>query len=392
MVLILNNEELESVLDMGSCLDALYQGLRAFGLGDAVRRPRIDLFTPTSRPQEFACFSSMEGVVRGGYYAIRIKPDIVSWPVVDGLRRRITYCYEPGYYGGMILVFCAENAELVAIMNDGYVQHMRVGATAALGAKYLARPDAKVVGILGSGGMARSFATGFALVRNLERIKVYSPNREHLLAYCEEMSRKLGIEVIPERSAEAAIRRSDIVASCTNAVESVLKGEWLEPGMYVALVSNRELEREVLRRVTTMGYLVFAEEPLKLAGFGDHRFEIRAGVMSYVAGQTHETEGIPKTGQKPMDIPNARWVPCIEWETEKPRGRESPKDITLLAELVIFFVVVFVITPQAIRSPELPEGSVMLSSAPTWTTMALPSASKMDVSPLPSVILSMSAS
>ena len=337
MALILNNEELESVLDMGSCLDALYQGLRAFGLGDAVRRPRIDLFTPTSRPQEFACFSSMEGVVRGGYYAIRIKPDVVSWPVVDGLRRRVTYCYEPGYYGGIILVFRAENAELVAIMNDGYVQHMRVGATAALGAKYLARPDAKVAGILGSGGMARSFATGFALVRNLERIKVYSPNREHLLAYCEEMSRKLGIEVIPERSAEAAIRRSDIVASCTNALEPVLKGEWLEPGMYVALVSNRELEPEVLSRVTIMGYLVFAEEPLKLGGFGDHRFEIRAGVMSYVAGQTHETEGIPKTGQKPMDIPNARWVPCIEWDTGKPRGRESPKDITLLAEVASTF-------------------------------------------------------
>jgi len=337
MVLILNNEELESVLDMGSCVDALYQGLRAFGRGDAVRRPRIDLFTPTSRPQEFACFSSMEGVVRGGYYAIRIKPDIVSWPVIDGLSRRVTYCYEPGSYGGIILVFRTENAELVAIMNDGYVQHMRVGATAALGAKYLAQPDAKVVGILGSGGMARSFATGFALVRNLERIKAYSPNREHLLAYCNEMSRKLSIEVIPEPSAEAATRGSDIVASCTNALRPVLKGEWLEPGMYVAVVSNRELEPELLKRITIMGYLVFPEEPLKLAGFSDHRFDIRAGVMSYVAGQTDEIEDIPKTGQKPMEIPNASWVPCIEWDTGKPRGRESPKDIAFLAEVASTF-------------------------------------------------------
>ena len=112
MVLILNNQDLESVLDMPSCVDALYRGLKAFCCGNAVRRPRIDLFAPTSCPEEFACFSSMEGVVRGGYYAIRIKPDIVSWPMVDGLRRRVTYCYQPGFYGGIVLLFRTENAEL----------------------------------------------------------------------------------------------------------------------------------------------------------------------------------------------------------------------------------------------------------------------------------------
>jgi ornithine cyclodeaminase/alanine dehydrogenase-like protein (mu-crystallin family) len=337
VVLILNNEELESVLDMGSCVDALYHGLKAFGRGDAVRRPRIDLFSPTSRPQEFACFSSMEGVVRGGYYAIRIKPDIVSWPVVDGLRRRATYCYEPGYYGGIILVFRTENAELVAMMNDGYLQHMRVGATAALGAKYLSRPEAKVVGILGSGGMARSFATGFAAVRSIQTIRVYSPNKEHVLRYCEEMQAKLGIEVIPAPDPAAAFRGADIAASCTNSSEPVLKAEWLEPGMFVAHVSNREIEPAVLRRITVMGYLVFGEEPLKLAGFGDHRFEIRAGVMSYVAGQSAETEGIPKTGQQPMEMPHARWVPCVDWETGKVLGTDSPADIALLAEVASTF-------------------------------------------------------
>ena len=41
----------------------------------------------------------MEGIVRGGYYAIRIKPDIISWPEVNGIKRRVTYCYEPGLLG-----------------------------------------------------------------------------------------------------------------------------------------------------------------------------------------------------------------------------------------------------------------------------------------------------
>ena len=95
MVRILSNKDLESVCDMPSCIDALYDGLRAYSRGDAARRPRIDLFTPTSRPEEFGCFSTMDGVIRGGYYALRVKPDIISWPVVAGTRRRVTVWYLP---------------------------------------------------------------------------------------------------------------------------------------------------------------------------------------------------------------------------------------------------------------------------------------------------------
>ncbi|MBI4528667.1 MAG: ornithine cyclodeaminase family protein [Deltaproteobacteria bacterium] len=337
MVLLLNNQDLESALDMPSCIEALYQGLKSYGCGDAVRRPRIDLFAPTSRPEEFACFSSMEGVVRGGYYAIRIKPDIVSWPYVGGLRRRVTYSYQPGLYGGIILLFRVENAELVAIMNDGYIQHMRVGATAALGAKYLARNNATTVGILGSGGMARSFALGFAAVREVRAVKAYSPNKEHLLAYCREMSEKLGIEALPTDSSEQAIQGSDIAASCTNSQEAVLNGQWLEPGMHVAHVSNRELDQAVLSRITQVGYLVFKEEPLKLSAFADDNFELRAGVMAYIAGQPPERQKIPKAREGSFRLPNARWAPCVDWATDTPRGRESEADITLLAELANTF-------------------------------------------------------
>ncbi len=333
MVLILNNNELESVLDMPSCVDALYEGLKAFGRGDAVRRPRIDLFAPTSRPDEFACFSSMDGVVRGGYYAIRIKPDIVSWPILNGLRHRMTYCYQPGFYGGIILVFRTENAELVAIMNDGYLQHMRVGATAALGAKYLARSDARVVGILGSGGMARSFALGFSAVRSIETIKVYSPNREHRVTYCGEMSKKLGVQVIPCERPQDAVLESDIVASCTTSREPVLEGQWLKPGVHLANVANRELDREAFERITIVGYLTFDRDPLRLSGFTDHNFDIRAEVMAYLSGQPDERERIPRSWYKEVRMPNARWVPCLDWETLRPRGRECEEDITFLAEV-----------------------------------------------------------
>lgn len=333
MVLILNNQELESVLDMPSCVDALYQGLKAYTCGDAARRPRIDLFAPTSRPDEFACFSSMEGIIRGGYYAIRLKPDIISWPEVNGLRRRATYCYQPGLYGGIILLFRTENAELVSIMNDGYIQHMRVGATAALGAKYLARSNATSVGILGSGGMARSFALGFAAVRHIETFKVYSQNPDHVRVYCQEIREKLQVEAIPMNNPLEVVKGSDIIASCTNSMKPVIKGRWLKPGMFVANVAGRELDREGFRRVTLMGYLVFKDEPLRLSGFVDDNFDVRMNVMAYLAGNLDERQRIPVVWDKKSSRPNCRWVPCIDWKTDTPLGREKEEDITLLAEL-----------------------------------------------------------
>jgi ornithine cyclodeaminase/alanine dehydrogenase-like protein (mu-crystallin family) len=332
-MLMLNNRDLMSCLDMAGCIDSLYEGIKMYVRHDAVRRPRMDHFIPTSRPDEFACFSSMEGAIRDGYYAIRIKPDIVSWPVVNGVKRRMTYCYQPGLYGGLVLLFRIANAELVAIMNDGCLQHMRVGATAALGAKYLARQDAQTVGMLGSGGMARSFALGFAAVRSLRIIKVYSPNSERLNAYCREMSEALNIEVKGMPSPEEAIKGSDIVASCTNSLEPVVKGRWLEPGMYLANVATRELDPEVFRRISLVGRLIPELDASGVSVFSDRDLEIRDGVMSYIAGQPLERERIPAGRQSAAAMANARWVPCVNWDTENPRGRESDEDISLLLEL-----------------------------------------------------------
>lgn len=332
-MLILNNQELESAVDMPSCIEALYDALKAYNRNDAARRPRIDIFAPTSRAEEFACFSSMEGIVRGGYYAIRIKPDIISWPEVNGVKRRVTYCYKPGLYGGLILVFKTENAELVAIMNDGFIQHMRVGATAALGARYLARANAEIVGMIGSGGMARSFALGFAAVRKLRKIKAYSPNPENLKAYCREMSRKIGIDVVPVPSAQEAAQGSDIVATCTNSMAPVLEGRWLEPGMFVANVTGKELDQEASRRITLVGYLAFEGDPLNLEGFSDANFEIRANVMAYVSGQPHERQCIPAGKEKETTLANARWAPCLDWQSGRAIGRQSDEEITVLAEL-----------------------------------------------------------
>lgn len=336
MPLYLSNQDQEKAITAREAIDALENGIRQFAKGDAIRRPRIDNFIPTRRTDQFFAFSSMEGGIREpGYYALRIKPDMISWPTVNGLRRRVTYCSKPGLYGGLVFLFNVDNAELLAIMNDGFVQHYRVAATAALGVKYLARPEAKVLGMIGSGGMARSFAETFCVVRKITTIQVFSSNREHVEKYVRDVSKKVDCEILPVSNAREAVRGVDIVATCTNSYDPVIQGEWLEPGTHVANVTAYELGPDLFNRVDAVGLLV-RRTPMSVAGFVDDDFAIRIDGMTYAAGRPEERAKIPPSSAKLQNregrdrFPNARYVDCVNWVTGESFRRSSEDEITTL--------------------------------------------------------------
>lgn len=336
MPLYLSNRDQEEAITAKGAIEALENGLRQFAKGDAIRRPRFDNLIPTRRSEEFFSFSSMEGGIREpGYYALRIKPDIISWPTINGLRRRRTYCSKPGLYGGLVFLFNVDNAELLSVMNDGFVQHYRVAATAALGVKYLAKPDAKVVGMIGSGGMARSFAETFCAVRNITTIKVFSPDREHVDKYVREVSKKVDCEILPVSSAREAVRGADVVAACTNSYDPVIRGEWLEPGTHVANVTAYELGADVFERINAVGLLV-RRAPVSLAGYVDDDFAVRVDAMTYAAGRPEERAKIPAgsarlQGREGRDrFPNARYVDCVNWESGETYRRVNHNEITTL--------------------------------------------------------------
>ena len=198
MTLFLSNDDVASVLTMEDTVGALETAYRDLARGEAVCRPRIDIRIPTADPAKTYQWGTMEGGSSGsGYFAIRMKSDVVYEQEYGGTRTQEKYCVEPGLYCGLILLIDIQNGEPLAFINDGVLQHKRVGADSAIGVKYMAREDADVVGMIGSGGMARSHAEAFATVRNLKRIQVYSPTKEHREAYAVEISQRLGIETVP---------------------------------------------------------------------------------------------------------------------------------------------------------------------------------------------------
>src|SRR6478609_74925 len=179
MTLMLNNNDVEQVLTMEMTIDALEESYLALAAREAVCRPRIDIRIPTSDPGKNYQWGTMEGGSTAGYFAIRMKSDIIYETEYNGVVTQEKYCLRPGLYCGLILLTSVENGELLAFINDGHLQHMRAGADGGIGVKYLASKDAEVVGILGSGGMARTHMEAFTAVRKIEKLQVFSPTREN---------------------------------------------------------------------------------------------------------------------------------------------------------------------------------------------------------------------
>lgn len=262
MVLVLKNEEMEDLVPMAEEVEVIEQAFREMGEGKAVNSPRARLRVQAPGKEEGVqyYFNNIMGLVPGiKSMALRIDSSFSQEEKVAGSMRRVY----PGSYVGLVFLFDMESCELLAMMDDHIPSVMRVGATSGVAMKYLARPDVKIMGLLGSGEQAKTQLLAACAVRSIEKVKIYSPTRRNRERFAEEMTEKTGVEIVPVNSAEQAVRGSDVVTAATNTVEPVIKGEWLEEGCHVTSIvggdgymPRKELDDEVIRRtgLIVVGY------------------------------------------------------------------------------------------------------------------------------------------
>lgn len=245
-MLILANEDAEQLLTMTDCITALEEAYREQAQQQAVNAQRSDVVTATQRPDAVYSLKLMGAVAHSlGVGVVRLNSDIISF----ANQRQKKLPLAPGdRYTGLVLLFSAITGEPLAIFPDGVVQRMRVGATSALGARYLARADARTVAVIGAGWQAGGHVMAIAALRELEEIRCYSPTREKLESFCSGMSRHTGVKVRPAASAEEAVKGAGIVLCATNAARHVFSERWLEPGMFVCTIRGPELEPGVVRQ------------------------------------------------------------------------------------------------------------------------------------------------
>src|SRR5678815_1306442 len=262
MVLVLKNDQMKDLLPMGEEIDAIEQAFRELGQGIAMNAPRARLRTPWKEEGGQYYFNNIMGLVPGvKSMALRIDSSFSKDIQVGGSKRRVY----PGDFIGLVMLFDMDTCEILALMDDHFISTLRVGATSAVASKYLARKDAKVMGLLGSGEQAKTQLTAHAVVRSLTRVKVYSPTKENRDRFAREMSRETGIEIVAVSAAEEAVRGSDIVSAATNTVDPVVEGRWLEDGMHVTslvggdgFLPRKELDDEAITRA---GLIVVGYKP-----------------------------------------------------------------------------------------------------------------------------------
>jgi alanine dehydrogenase len=324
VTLFLHNDDVRQVLTMPMTISALDLAYRQLATQEAICRPRIDIQIPTQEPGKTYQWGTMEGgSTTPGYFAIRMKSDIIYEAEYGGTVTQEKYAVQPGTFCGLIMLFSVQNAEPLAIINDGYLQHFRVGADSAIGVKYLAREDARVIGMIGSGGMARSHLESILQVRPIDRVQVYSPTREHREAYAKEMSEQYDVEVVPLDNPQDVYRGADIVCGCTDATVPVVFGTWLQPGTHITSVGGRP-DAEAFRKVDVALRLGSAPGPVGLPAWQVHDESV-----TYAAGRPPEApEGRERTGRGHGIRAEGRTVFLEELLSGQAKGRTTPDQIT----------------------------------------------------------------
>lgn len=251
MTLILGEDEVRQLLDVGESMAALEDAYRDLGRGQAVNRPRSDIYGPHELGDDtFYVFKSFEGMLpHAGVVALRLNSDVITWSSYAGAIRKDKAPLAPGgRWVGLILLFSTHTGQLLAIMPDGMIQSARVAATNALAARSMARADAKVYGLVGTGQQAGAQLLAMAHALQLTQVRVFSPNASHRAEFARRYSELTGLDVRAVDSAGKAAQDADILGLATNAVVPVVGAECLRPGMHITCVKRGELDEEILRR------------------------------------------------------------------------------------------------------------------------------------------------
>ncbi len=221
-LLILSERDVEQLLAMDECIEAMADVLAALARGELYQPLRFVL-----RPPDAAGLMGFMPAHRAGADAAFSLKEIM---VVPGNPARGLDAHQGG-----VLLHDGETGELRALLNASPITAIRTAAVSAVATRALARPGARTVAIIGAGVQGKAHAAAMRAVLDEPEIRTWS--------------RSAG------GSAEAAVRGADVVCTCTTSPEPVLRREWLAPGAHVNAVgasvpTSRELDEETIRAAT----------------------------------------------------------------------------------------------------------------------------------------------
>ncbi len=224
MTLHIREGEVRSVLTMALAIEAVEEISRKQATGEVVVHPRRRFELPG-----------------GGYFHYMAAADYSAGFV--GMKQ---YTYVRGKLRFLAPLYEMATGDLLALIEAECLGQMRTGAASGVATKYLARKNACVVAIIGTGGQAVTQLEAVAAVRKLESARAYGRDAAKREKFCKQMSEKLGIPVHASPSPGEAVRGADIVCTATTASHPVVSGTDLAPGAHInAIGANHAHKREL---------------------------------------------------------------------------------------------------------------------------------------------------
>jgi ornithine cyclodeaminase len=228
-MLVLNRSEVEELLDLDELVGALARAHEELSAGATSMPARIAALAEAGLLGAMPAYSPSAGL---GCKLVTLFPENSDRPT----------------HQAAIVLFDPENGSPIALLDGTYVTAMRTAAAAALATRILAREDAKVLALIGTGVQARSHARTFERVRDWSEIRVAGRNT----ATRDALAAELGARSCA--SFEEAVRGADVVAATTHSAEPVVRAEWVKPGAHVSSVGynapGSELDPALVRAAT----------------------------------------------------------------------------------------------------------------------------------------------
>lgn len=296
MTKLLSKNDVMKVLNMNDTIDILEKAFTDLSEGKAVMPLRTPILTPDHNGLALFMPAYLKGIGALGAKVVTVyKDNLPNYNLPTIL--------------GTIILLNEKTGAPIALMEGGYLTAMRTGGVSGLATKFLARKDAKVHTLFGTGGMARTHAWAIDCARNIEKLILFSLDSiEKKEAFKKSLQEIIKCEIVLADNAKDAVNEADIVTLITSAKDPIIDGDWIKPGTHINgagshAPSMRELDTKTVIKSKVICDLIDACKPEA----GDFIIPVEEGKWSW--DKVHASLG--------------------DLLTNKKNGRENDEEITL---------------------------------------------------------------
>jgi ornithine cyclodeaminase len=239
MPVLLTEKDVRDLLTMDDLIAAMETALDRYS-GGSVRQPLRSVVDVASR---HAFFGVMPAFIDGSAPALGTKlVSVYHSNLAQGLPSHLA----------TIVLFDPETGALSALVDGRYITEARTAAASAASTKHLAREDARVLAVFGSGVQARSHIDALCRVRPIGEVRIWGRDHAHVERLIDELGPHVGARLTRAAGAREAARDADVIALVTASPEPVLLRDWVKDGTHICAVgacrpNQREMDTALVK-------------------------------------------------------------------------------------------------------------------------------------------------